>query len=468
MSNSLNYTPPPSLLDFFTSDKFINLVMGPVGSTKTTAGILKIAHEASRIAACRDGIRRSRCIWIRQSREQLRDTSIPDFLRWYPDGLAGTYEKTNYKFVLKFGDVECEVLFRGLDDAGDVRRLLSLQATFGIADEFRELNPEVFNTLQGRLGRYPSKADNGVGCKDDHGRQIDKFWGMSNPPDFDTWWETYLTNPPDNCAVFFQPSGMSPEADWLQYLKDGYYENLCEGKAQNWIDIYVHGKFGASLSGKPVFPAFDRHTHVSKSTLTPIRMSTHPLIIGHDFGLTPACTLSQVDPRGRLNTFAELTSEGMGELRFIREKLKPLLSTTRFAGLNVLVVGDPAGTQRAQTDEKSVFDILKAEGFRVIAAKTNSISARISGVDSWLTRTIDGSPAHLIDPSCQTLIRGLAGGYRYKIRQNGESDDKPEKNSYSHLLDGHEYALLHAGGHLLGGSTRTQARQVEKVRWQWA
>lgn len=68
-------------------------------------------------------------------------------------------------------------------------------------------------------------------------------------------------------------------------------------------------------------------------------MSTHPLLIGHDFGLTPACTISQVDPSGRLLTFAELTSDGMGELRFIREKLKPLLAS-KFPGMTVLVIGD--------------------------------------------------------------------------------------------------------------------------------
>ncbi|MEM5400850.1 hypothetical protein [Paraburkholderia unamae] len=462
--SGIQYTPPPSLLDYFISDKFINLVMGPVGSTKTTAMILKIAHEAARVAPCRDGIRRSRAIWIRQSREQLRDTSIPDFLRWYPDGVAGTFEKTNYKYTLKFDDVECEVLFRGLDDPGDVRRLLSLQATFGIADEFRELNPEVFMALQGRLGRYPSKADNGVGCVDDNGVQIDKFWGASNPPDYDTWWEEYLQNPPANAAVFFQPSGVSPEADWLQYLKDGYYENLMEGKPQNWIDVYVHGRFGASLSGKPVFPAFNRHIHVAKHTLIPNRASTNPLIIGHDFGLTPACTISQIDPMGRLVTYAELTSDGMGELRFLREKLKPLLATSRFAGMPVLIVGDPAGQQRAQTDEKSVFDIIKSEGFRVVAASTNSISGRISAVDSWLTRSVDGKPAHIVDPSCTTLIKGFGGGYRYKIRTNGEMDDKPEKNSYSHLLDGHQYACLQANGNVLFGAKKTPAQAIQKVR----
>ena len=93
----LTYTPPASLQEFLVDESFISLIVGPVGSTKTTAGIMKIAYHASRMAKCRDGIRRSRAIWIRNTREQLRDTSIPDVLRWYPDGQAGVYEKSNYK-----------------------------------------------------------------------------------------------------------------------------------------------------------------------------------------------------------------------------------------------------------------------------------------------------------------------------------------------------------------------------------
>jgi hypothetical protein len=151
----IKYNPTPSVQGFLKSDKFISLIVGPVGSTKTTAGIMKIAYEAKQMAACRDGIRRSRCVWIRNTREQLRDTSIPDFLKWFPDGQAGIYEKTNYRFLLKFDDVECEVLFRGLDDSKDVGRLLSLQVSFAVLEEFRESDQEIFEAVQGRLGRYP-------------------------------------------------------------------------------------------------------------------------------------------------------------------------------------------------------------------------------------------------------------------------------------------------------------------------
>lgn len=81
----LKYNPPESVKGFLRSDSFINLILGPIGSTKTTAGIIKIAMEAAKMAKGRDGIRRSRYVWVRQTREQLRDSSIPDFLKWFPE-----------------------------------------------------------------------------------------------------------------------------------------------------------------------------------------------------------------------------------------------------------------------------------------------------------------------------------------------------------------------------------------------
>lgn len=464
MSESLTYVPPASIAGFLVSEKFVSLAVGPVGSTKTTAAIMKIAYHASRMAKCRDGIRRSRAIWVRNTREQLRDTSIPDFLRWFPDGVAGTYLKTEYKFMLRFGDVECEVLFRGLDDSNDVRRLLSLQASFGILDEFREINPDVFNALQGRLGRYPSKLDNGVGCVTDDGKANAHLWGATNPPDMDTFWEQYLTNPPINADVFFQPSGLSPEADWIEFLPEDYYSNLAEGKTEDWIDVYIHAKFGKSLAGRPVFKAFNPDYHIAKKPLIVLRSENHPLILGADFGLNPSMTINQIDMRGRLLTYDAITSDGMGLVQFIDTKLSPLLAQ-KYPGLPVIVVGDPAGQQRAQTDERSCFDILKAKRFKVVAAKTNNVVARIAAVDSFLARQIDGGPAWLINSEgCGPLTRAMRGGYRYKIKKNGEAENTPEKNEHSHIADAMQYACLHADGSVLGQVVAVQRREIKKVR----
>lgn len=388
---------------------------------------MKIAYHAKQMAKCRDGIRRSRAIWVRNTREQLRDTSIPDVLRWYPDGQAGSYLKSEYKFMLRFDDVECEILFRGLDDSDDVRRLLSLQASFGVLDEFREINPDIFNALQGRLGRYPSKLDNAVGCVTDGGKSNAHIWGMTNPPDMDTFWETFLSDPPANAEVFFQPSGLSPEADWLEFLPDGYYDNLAEGKSEDWVDVYIHAKFGKSLSGQPVFRSFSRDMHVSKETLKPVN-SSNPLIIGVDAGLTPAAVLTQVLWDGRLLVYDALVSDGMGALRFVREKLKPLLAN-KFPGHRSIIIIDPAAFQRAQTDERTVADIYKSEGFLVKPAKTNAITARISAVDKFLTRIVDGKAGVLICPEgAAPLVQALAGRYRYKINTKGEREETPEKS----------------------------------------
>jgi len=462
--HEINFEVIESLDGFFYSEKFISLAVGPVGSTKTTAGIMKILHHAAQMAPCKDGVRRSRCIWVRNTREQLRDTSIPDFLKWIPDGVMGFFLKTEYKYVIKIGDIECEVLFRGLDDANDVRRLLSLQASFIIFDEFREIHPDIYNAAQGRVGRYPDKMMNGVGCKTDDGKPNMHLWGMTNPPDCDTFWETLISEPPDNVHITIQPSGLSPEADWTRFLPDDYYDNLAQGKTEDWKDVYIHAQFGKSLSGQPVFRAFDRSVHAAKNEITPMFANT-PILIGVDAGLTPAAVIGQLAYDGRLVVYDSLISEDMGALRFIRERLKPLL-TNKFPGRSALVIIDPAAFQRVQTDERTVADIYRNEGFMLKPAKTNSVAARISAVDKYLTRVVDGKYGLSIDPTHGTeLIQALAGKYRYKINTKGVKDEKPDKSHpWSDISDAFQYLCLHAdGGETFGGSIQEERREVKTV-----
>lgn len=445
-------------------------------SAKTTAGLMKIAYEAARMAPCADGKRRSRAVVVRNTRQMLWDTTIKDFLKWFPDGVAGTLRKTDSAFDLRFGDVECEVLFRGLDDANDVRRLLSLQLSFGVIDEFKEVHPDIYEALAGRVGRYPDKVlvppkpawgvdDKGNplgGCVDDSGAAMKKLWGMSNPPEADTWWEQQLTSPPNNMHVTIQPSGLSPEADWVHLLDSNYYENLAELHVNDpdWIDVFIHGKFGKSLQGQPVFRCFNADIHVSKNPLTPNRLSTSPVTVGFDCtGLNPAAVVGQLGFGGRLMVFKGLHALDKGPLRFMQEDLKPYLANA-FPGLPVVLVIDPAGMNR-ESDERSVRDMLVHEGFTVRAAKTNNIAPRISAVESFMTRNIDGKPALVIDASCETLITALRSKYRYKFNKAGERDEKPEKtHPWADEIDSLQYLCLHADGGTLFGTPVSQARKV--------
>jgi hypothetical protein len=347
-----------------------------------------------------------------------------------------------------------------------------------VLDEFREIHPDIYNALQGRLGRYPDKSlvpprpewgvdADGIpigGCVTDDGSSNRHLWGMTNPPDMDTFWEQLLTEPPKNVDVFFQPSGLSQEADWLKYLPSEYYANLAEGKSEDWVDVYIHAKFGKSLAGKPVFSSFKQDLHVSKTGLI---IQPSPLIVGVDAGLTPTATITQLDYQGRLLVHDSITGESMGALRFIREMLKPLL-TSKYGQKQVLIIIDPAAFQRAQTDERTVADIFKNEGFMVKPAPTNTITARIAAVDNYLTRMVDGKPAILFDKAgCDKLILAMRSKYRYKTNTKGETDETPDKtHPWSDLADSLQYAALHTDKGVSYGVVRSSAkREVKKASY---
>ena len=144
---SINYTPSKTLEPFLLCNAFVSLISGPVGSGKSSAAMLKIAYHAAKMRKGRDGVRRSRAVIVRNTNQMLSDATIPTFMTWFPEGPAGSFARTDKRFFLRFDDVECEVLFRGLDDANDVRRLLSLECSFGILDEYREIHPDIFLSL---------------------------------------------------------------------------------------------------------------------------------------------------------------------------------------------------------------------------------------------------------------------------------------------------------------------------------
>ena len=162
MSEAINYTPPATVSDLIESEKFYNFIVGPVGSSKTTGILFKIVYHATRQRPSPvDGIRRSRWVVVRNTLPQLKDTTINSFMTWFKHGEAGKWIASSTTFVFKFGDVEAEVLFRPLDTPDDVNRVLSLEVTGAILDEFVEIPKEIVEALSGRCGRYPSAKDGG-------------------------------------------------------------------------------------------------------------------------------------------------------------------------------------------------------------------------------------------------------------------------------------------------------------------
>ena len=169
-----------------------------------------------------------------------------------------------------------------------------------------------------------------------------------------------------------------------------------------------------------------------------------PLLMGWDFGLTPAVIFGQMTPRGQLRIIDELVAEDMGIASFVENVVKPHL-TNHYNGMKLISDGDPAGNSRAQTDEDTCLDVLKRHGILTQSARTNNFIARRESVVWFLSRMIDGQPGFLLSPQCRTLRKGFNGGYRYRrLQVPGEErfTDEPDKNRFSHPMDGLQYLCL--------------------------
>jgi hypothetical protein len=417
---------------FFVA-RYRNTVFITGNSGKTTGLFMKLVYMAKLQAPQSDGIRRTRAVVVRNTVSQLKDTTLASWNMWFKDGQAGTWRATDMKFVLRFDDVECEVLFRPLDTPDDIARVLSLEVTFALVDEFVLVPLVLIDGLSGRCGRYPSEKDGGA-------TNFGVF-GASNTSTEDNEWYDYLHfNLPDNAKYFKQPSGLSPDAENLENLRgrQAYYTNLAKGKTPAWVKQFIEAEWGFSVAGKPVISTFNPELHIAKTPL--MHDPTKPIVVGFDPGLQgSAMIFGQEDLHGRLKVYGEVVQSGVGAVRLVQEYLKPYIRQ-RFPGCEVIVAPDPAAALRSQRDEKTVVDELKRH-FRVWHESNNRLTQRLTSIEHYTTRLTDVGPALLIDERhCPTLVRALKGGWRFKLdKKENIANPEPEKNAYSHPGDAFGY-----------------------------
>jgi len=385
--------------------------------------------------------RKTRWAVIRNSYRELQDTTLNTFWDWIPRDL-GLYKAQDVKYHLRspLADgtiLDMEILFRALDKPSDVKKLLSLELTGAFINEAREVPKQILDMLMGRVGRYPNKRDGGP-----------TWWGVimdTNPPDSDHWiYKVFEEDKPENYEIFKQPSGLSSAAENIENLPPKYYQNMIPGKDQEWVNIYVHGKYGFMTDGNPVYLEYNDDVHYVPHVLEPVKGKD--LFVGIDFGLTPAAAIAQ-EINGQWRFIDEITSRDMGALRFGEFLGKHL--RRHYRGYTLIITGDPAGEQRAQTDERTPFDILSAVGIEAEPAHTNDYTIRRETFAMNLSRmTFTGEPGIVIGPNCKMLRKGLAGGYKFRrVQVSGEEKyvEKPDKNIYSHICEAAQYLLLGAG-----------------------
>jgi len=336
----------------------------------------------------------------------------------------------------------------------------------------RELSLTGVKAAFSRTGRHKQKSDAPM-----------RLAGMimdTNPPDTDHWWYKMAEERPDkwdddgklidsNWEFFRQPGALipirnangrisgweaNPAAENVQNHQLGYqyWLRLTEGSDIDWILVHCCGEYGNVFSGKPVYlHAFNDAQHVSTRPLGMFRGL--PILLGWDFGLTPACVICQIAPSGQLRVLRELVCERGGIKQFAGDAVKPMLAQC-FPGMTVESIGDPAGVAGAQADiELSPLAMLAQMGIPTRPAPTNDFGVRRQMVMDRLFRTVDmGKPSLLIDPSCKMIIEGFRGGYHFeRVQVTGEDryKDKPAKNKWSHVADALQYAVSGADSVIL-------------------
>lgn len=435
-------TPGPTIDRFMLSNAFVRGIRGAIGSGKSTACCMELWRRAREQAPNKAGVRQTRWAVIRNTIPELKSTTIKTWHQWFPQHvgtwreLGPTMHRISANVPEDGTSFDMEVIFLGLDRPDDVSKLLSLELTGAWINEAREVPRAVLEGLTGRVGRFPPVRDGGCTWS---GVIMD-----TNPPDSDHWWYRLAEETrPEGYEFFAQPAGDGPDAENLENLPPNYYRRAAAGKKDDWIKVYIRGEYGFAGDGKPVFPEYVDGFHCRIADLVP----DVPLQVGMDFGLTPAAVIGQLRPDGRWVVRDELVTENMGAARFAEELGRKLRG--EYGAWKVeRMTGDPAGDQRAQTDEQTVFQVLASNGIKASPAPSNDFLLRREAVAGALTRTAGGEPGFVVHPDCRQLRKALAGAYCYRRVQVAGDErykDVPDKGPYSHVADALQYLLLGGG-----------------------
>lgn len=436
----------------------VSFIMGPLGSGKTVQTITKIFELICEQKPVKDkdhrnyNVRLSRWIAVRNTYSELFSTTIKDWLEIHGD--LGNFNQGNKNpptHYLQFGlddgtKVRAEMMFLAFDRPDHVKKARGIQATGIWLNEVKELPKSVIDMLDLRHGRYPSQKE-GATCTW-HG-----IVGDTNAPDEDHWYYEMAEEVQPKGWKFYRQAGgvtkvdnkwvLNPEAENLNNLPDDYYDRGMQGKTEDWIKVNLANEYGFVIDGKPVHPMYVDTTHCIDE-FSPDKNTE--IVLGLDFGRTPAAAFVQRVGMDRWVCFDEFVCEGVSAVDFAPQ-LKRYIDMN-YDGYNFKGWGDPSGGYGNQSTDQTPFTILRAAGLIASPTTTNDPLIRRASLENPLkTLSMDGKPRFLLTKQAKMIRKGLMGGFCYRrIMVSGEKyTDEPDKNEYSHPVEALEYALQGEG-----------------------
>jgi len=483
LESTIPYTADNTGVVFHNSDALVRGVMGPIGSGSSTMCCMELLSRAKEQKPYRN-VRYSRFGIVRDTYPSLLNTTIKTWQDWIPESICHISLAPPYKghMRLKLNDgtiCDMALVFLAMDKPDDIEKLKSLELTGCWFNEASGILKEHFDMAVGRIGRFPSKRRGGPSWR---GVILD-----TNPVDDEHWYyhmaevecpESYmfLKQPP----ALLELPGLKPEdgvryvpntgqmpgipaAENIANLDQGfqYYLRQIPGKSREWINVFIMGKYGTTMSGRPIYYEYNDTIHF-KSQEYPLLRGI-PLILGTDFGLTPATAICQLTPQGQLRVIDEVVSgldeetlrgldplryaRSMGIRQFAKNLLRPYLRT-RYHGLEIISIGDPAGNTRGESNETTCLDEMNAAGILTEMCMTNEFIKRREAVGGFMTSMCaSGEPAFVISPRVKILRKACMGGYRFRqmnVSGGYAFSTKPEKTVWSHIAEALQYAAVYA------------------------
>lgn len=485
----IEYRPSPVLNLFHHSDAHVRVLMGPIGSGKTTACVMEILWLASKMKPDKDKKRRSRWAVIRNTYGELKSTTITSWSRWATTAHTVYDAPIRSEVRMKLDDgttVELEVYFISMDRPQDVGKVLSMELTGVWFNEAKQIDQKVIEAALGRIGRYPWLRDFEMSIAPSiiqeirhrdttDSRRLEllnslgfRFCAIADtnmPFNGHHLYKKAEEERPKGWEFFKQPGALiaiksrdgttryfnNPAAENVEHhiLGYTYWTQLVSSNSEDWIKVFILAQYGQVFSGRPVYePYWDAKRHVSAEPLEVY--AGLPLWIGWDFKLWPACAICQYTGTGQVRVLRSASMEGAGLRQFLQMCVQPILSEPSIASAircsGIRSIGDPSDEKASSDNTLSCIKMLNDLGYNCKKAITNDFPIRRQSVIDQLTMAIGDKPGIIVDPSCEHLIEGFNGGYQFSRLPTDDGSikvkDMPNKDGYSHDHDALQYVLL--------------------------
>lgn len=434
MSEPNTYAANPTASRFHESVAKTKVLWGPLGTGKSSAALMEWVLQ------CSESVIPLRGVVIRSSYRELMDTTKKTIEDWFGkpgmDILEWRHNDAEFKFTLPspHGDpLTHTLMFRSIGRVEETSKLTSMELAFAWLEECVPAY-----ATNGTMGAGLAKgvyevAFSRLRQKDSHRYTI---VCTANPPNKSHWFYKTFIEPPteqleaSGVAVFYQDNKEN-----AQHLPANYYDDMRRVLDPDLVRRFVDGEVLALYDGERVFPECNESWHVTDKVLDPD--PRYPLILGFDWGLTPATLITQVVD-GQWRWIYEVQSFNMAADQHC-ERLRDIVQDG-FRGYEVRCWGDPAGSERSQADASSAFQVARSFGFEVQGGAFDWPTRRESVKQRLLRTNWKGEPALLISRAdCSIAAEAMLGGYRYPKSADGRIGHRPIKNHFSHIMDAAQY-----------------------------